>query len=226
MSARLDEDVDYPELCGPELCGDEAEPQRTSDVLAGFRADLPKDRVTLADLIAALGDRSLGTVLLALALPTIAPVPLGVSVLCDLPLMLFSLRLLFGKRDAVLPQWLLNRSVSQATAARLLDAVMPRLLWIEGMLKPRLHALAEVDKERWFGLLIFVLIGICIVPVPLMGWLPGFALVLISLGLIERDGGAVGVGLLLSVGAVVAAFVLVSGLSYAGHELLANQLSP
>ncbi|WP_448187258.1 exopolysaccharide biosynthesis protein [Azospirillum sp. sgz301742] len=219
MSAELDEDC-------PDLCGAEGEPQRTSDVLAGFRADLPAGRVTLAHLIAALGDRSLGTVLLALALPTIAPVPLGVSVLCDLPLMLFSLRLLFGKRDAVLPGWLLTRSVSQATAARMLDAVMPRLVWIEAMLKPRQRRLAEVDKERWFGLLVFVLISICIVPVPLMGWLPGFALVLISLGLIERDGGAVGVGLLLGVGAVVAAVMLVSGLSYAGHELLANQPTP
>jgi len=215
MSAQLDEDEAYPDRCGAE-----SEPQRTSDVLAGFRANLPADRVTLADLIAALGDRSLGTVLLALALPTIAPVPLGVSVICDLPLMLF------GKRDAVLPGWLLRRSASPATAARLLDAVMPRLLWIEGMLKPRRPHLAEVDRERWFGLLVFVLITICIVPVPLMGWLPGFALVLIALGLIERDGGAIGVGLLISVGAVVAAFVLVSGLSYAGHELLTNQPAP
>ncbi|HYG87026.1 MAG TPA: exopolysaccharide biosynthesis protein [Azospirillum sp.] len=216
MSAQLDEDC-------PQALADE---QRTSDVLAAFRADLPRGRVTLAHLIAALGDRSLGTVLLALALPTIAPVPLGVSVLCDLPLFLFSLRLLFGKRDAVLPAWLLRRSVSRDNAARMLDAVMPRLLWIEAMLKPRLPRLAHVDGERWFGVLVFVLITICIVPVPLMGWLPGFALVLIALGLIERDGGAIAVGLLLSVGAVIAAVVLVSGLSYAGHELLANEPMP
>lgn len=202
------------------------EERRTSDVLAAFRADLPTPRVTLADLIAALGDRSLGTVLLALSLPTIAPVPLGVSVVCDLPLMLFSLRLLFGRRDVVLPGWLMRRSVSRDTAARMLDAVTPRLLWIEAMLKPRLRFLAHVDGERWFGLLVFLLIGICIVPVPLMGWLPGFALVLIALGLIERDGGAIAVGLGLTVAAVAAAVILVSGLSYAGHELLANEPAP
>ncbi len=220
MSAQLQ--GDSPTL----ILSDAAEPQRTSDVLAAFRANLPADRVTLAHLIAALGDRSLGTVLLALALPTIAPVPLGVSVLCDLPLMLFSLRMLFGRRDAVLPVWLLRCSVAQPTAARLLDAVTPRLLWIEAALKPRLPALAEIDKERWFGLLIVILISICIVPVPLMGWLPGFALVLIALGLIERDGGAVGAGLALGLGAVVFAFVLITGLSYAGHELFAIQPIP
>ena len=207
-------------------CSPVAEAERTSDVLAAFRANLPAGRVSLADLITALGDRSLGTVLLALSLPTIAPVPLGVSVLCDLPLMLFALRMLFGRRDVVLPQWLLRRSVERATAERMLDAVMPRLTWIEAMLKPRLPALAEVDRERWFALLITLLITICIVPVPLMGWLPGFALVLISLGLIERDGGAIGVGLLLSMAAVLAAFVLVSGLSYAGQELFSVSSIP
>jgi len=222
MSAQFDYEDDSPILAPTG----EPEEQRTSDVLAAFRANLPAGRVTLAHLIAALGDRSLGTVLLALALPTIAPVPLGVSVLCDLPLMLFALRLAFGRRDAVLPAWLLRRSVATATAARMLDAIMPRLVWIEAMLKPRLPRLAEVDRERWFGLLVLVLITICIIPVPLMGWLPGFALVLISLGLIERDGGAVGVGLLLGVGAVVFAGVLVSGLSYAGHEFLADQPTP
>ncbi|HEY0836708.1 MAG TPA: exopolysaccharide biosynthesis protein, partial [Azospirillum sp.] len=194
---------DFPRDRMPAFDAEGEEEVRTSDVLARFRADLPGPRVTLGDLIAALGDRSLGTVLLALALPTIAPVPLGVSVICDLPIVLYSLQLTFGRRGAVLPDWLLRRSVERGTAARMLDAMMPRLTRIESLLKPRLPRLAAIDGERWFGLLIFILSMICIVPVPLMGWLPGFALVLISLGLIERDGGAIGVGLLLSVAAVV-----------------------
>jgi len=197
----------------------EDEEVRTSDVLARFRDNLPGPRVTLGDLIAALGDRSLGTILLALALPTIAPVPLGVSVICDLPIVLYSLQLMFGRRGAVLPDWLLRRSVDRATAARMLDAMMPRLVRIESLLKPRLHRLAVIDGERWFGLLIFILSMICIVPVPLMGWLPGFALVVISLGLIERDGAAVGTALLLTVAAIVAAVVLISGFSYAAMSL-------
>ena len=58
-------------------------------------------------------------------------------------------------------------------------------------------------------------------PLPLTGWLPGFALVLISLGLIERDGGAIGIGLGLTVAALVFLTLVASGLSYAGHQLLA-----
>lgn len=198
-----------------------AEEERTSDVLAHFRANLPPDRVSLGDLIQALGDRSLGTILLAVALPTIAPVPLGVSCLFDLPILLYTAQLAFGTRGARLPEWLLRRSVSRSMAAKTLDVAMPRLIGIEKMLKPRHHRLATIDRERWFGLLLFILTLTCIVPLPLTGWLPGFALVLIALGLIERDGAAIGVGLGLTVAALVFFALVASGLSYAGHQLLA-----
>lgn len=199
----------------------DADEERTSDVLAKFRANLPPGRVSLGDLIRALGDRSLGTILLALALPTIAPVPLGVSCLFDLPILLYTAQLAFGRRGASLPDWLLNRSVSRSMAGKTLDTAMPRLLWIERMLKPRGHRLSHIDGERWFGLLLFVLTLTCIVPLPLTGWLPGFALVLIALGLIERDGGAIGVGLGLSATALVFFLLVATSLSYAGHQLLA-----
>lgn len=195
-------------------------PERTSALLRRFRATLPGERVTLGDVMAALGDRSLGTILLALALPTVAPVPLGLSVLFNLPLLLFAIQLAFGRGGAGLPGWLERRSVENRTAGRMIDSVAPRLEWIERMLKPRAAALARIEQRSWFGLLVLVLAVIAFVPVPLMGWLPGFALVFIALGLIERDGAAVGFGLLLGSAAVLFAAALVGGLSYAGQELL------
>jgi len=195
---------------------------RTSGVLAAFRADLPAEQVSLGDLITALGDRSLGTVLLALALPTVAPVPLGVSVLFNTPVLLFSLRLMLGRGDTVLPGWLLRRSVSARAAGTMLDAVLPRLRSIERLLQPRWPRLAAIDGERWFGGMVFLLALAAFVPLPLTGWLPGFALLLLALGLIERDGGAVGAGLGLGLAGVVFFVAMASGLSYAGHELIVN----
>ncbi|WP_114858162.1 exopolysaccharide biosynthesis protein [Azospirillum brasilense] len=200
--------------------------ERTSDVLAAFRANLPDGRVSLGDLIQALGDRSLGTILLALSLPTIAPVPLGVSCLFDLPILLFSAQMAFGKRGAALPGWILRRSVSRSLAARMIDKAMPRLTAIERMLKPRHSRFASIDGERWFGVLVLLLSLTCVVPLPLTGWLPGFALVLLSLGLIERDGAAVAVSLALTVAALVFFALVASSLSYAGQTLLAATSYP
>jgi len=195
---------------------------RTSEVIAAFRDDLPEGRVTLGDLIAALGDRSFGSIMLALSIPTIMPVPLGVSVLCDLPILIFSGQLALGRGAVELPRWLLRRSVKRDTAARLLDAVLPRIRWLERVLKPRLLHLTTPERERWLGVICFLLTAIAIVPLPLTGWLPGFALVLISLGLVERDGAAVAIGLGLGVAAVAVAFAVVTSLAYAGTLLLAG----
>lgn len=196
--------------------------ESTSDVLSRFRRHLPSPRVTLADMMDALEDRSIGTILLLLAIPTVSPIPLGLSALFNLPVLLFCLQLAVGRGDAGLPKWLLRRSVDHGTAVSMIDAVLPRVKSIEAMLKPRFSRFADIDRQRWFGLLCLVLAVIAFVPLPLMGWLPGFALVFLSLGLIERDGVAVVISLAFAVGAVIVAALIVSGMFYAGHEFLDN----
>lgn len=194
--------------------------ERTSAVLRRFRDGLPPNRVTLGDFLAALGDRSLGTVLLALSLPTVSPVPLGISVLFNLPVLLFAFRLALGGDGPALPGWLLRRSAAPAAAGKLLDAAVSKVESIEKLLKPRLHRLAHVDSWPGFRCWVALLALTAFVPVPLMGWLPGFSLVILALGLIERDGAAIAVSLALGIAALVAAVVLIGGLSYAGQELL------
>lgn len=197
-----------------------AEEERTSTVLRRFSANLPQDRVTLADLLAALDDRSLGAVLLALSLPTVSPVPLGISVLFNLPVLLFAFRLALGGDGPALPGWLLRRSAASTTAEKLLTAAVAKVESIERLLKPRLHGLAHIDSWPGFRWWVALLALTAFVPVPLMGWLPGFSLVILALGLIERDGGAIAVSLALGVAALIAAVILIGGLSYAGQELL------
>lgn len=194
--------------------------ERTSDVLRRFRAELPAGRVTLENFLTALGDRSLGTVLLALSLPCVSPVPLGISVLFNLPVLLFTFRLAFGGDAPSLPGWLLRRSADVKLTGKLLDAAVSKVAGIEKLLRPRRTRLAHIDSHPWFKWWLALLALTAFIPVPLMGWLPGFSLVVLALGLIERDGTAVAVSLALGVAALIAAALLIGGLSYAGQELL------
>ena len=193
--------------------------RRISEVLAEFRDTLPPDRVTLADAMAALGDRTIGGILLVLALPTVMPVPLGVSVLFNLPVLLFTFQMMRGGGTVDLPGWLLRRSVTSEAAARMIVAVLPKLRWIERMLTPRWGHLTADGFERWLGTICFVMAAIAITPLPLIGWLPGFGLITIALGLIEHDGLAVAVGLGFGVAALAFATGLIVSLAYAGTLL-------
>ena len=56
-----------------------ARPTRTSDLLREFARSLTSDRVSLAEIVAGLGDRGLGVLIAIFALPNILPsaVPFG-----------------------------------------------------------------------------------------------------------------------------------------------------
>jgi len=195
------------------------DPERISAVLERFRAGLTGERVSLADVTAALSERSVGAFLLLLSIPTVSPIPLGPSMLFNLPLLLYCLRLVVRPNEAGLPARLARRSVTRGTAERLLDAAVPRIRRVERYLKPRPPALTDIDRGRRFRLLCLVLAIIAFVPLPLMGWLPGFALILMALGVIENDGRALVSGLITAFAAVVVALGIAGGMAWAGFEL-------
>jgi hypothetical protein len=194
--------------------------RRISELLADFRHGLTAETVSFADAVAALGDRTAGTLLLLLAIPTVMPIPLGVSVLFNLPVLVFSAQLMLAGPGRPLPDWMLRRSITVGAASLMIDRILPTLRWIERMLKPRWPWLLSRWFCRWLGTVCFVMAFIAILPVPLIGWLPGFGLIIVALGLIEHDGAAVALGLGFGAAAVVFGMILVSGLSYAGTLLL------
>ncbi|MBI1206532.1 MAG: exopolysaccharide biosynthesis protein [Azospirillum sp.] len=193
--------------------------RKVSEILAEFRATLPEGRVSMADAVAALGSRSFGSCVLVLAVPTILPIPLGVSVLFNLPIVIFAAQMVAGRGAVALPAWLLGRSMASADAGRLLDRLIALVCRVERLSRPRLLGLVGPGSERWLGFACFLMAVIATIPLPLVGWLPGFGLVLIGLGLIERDGNAVVIGLGFGIAALVFFLAVAYGLLYAGNAL-------
>ena len=196
-----------------------------SELLRDFRATLPTDRVSLEQALEALGPRSYGGFLLVLAIPTVMPVPLGVTIICNLPILIFSAQMMVGRRSLVLPAWLLNHSLPTSAAEAALNRLIPYLAAIEPLLKPRMLSITAPQAVRWLGIACFFMAIIAVVPLPLVGWLPGFGLFLVALGLLARDGVVVALGLALGVAAVAFAAVVVAGLAYAGTAILEADLA-
>ncbi|HSK39790.1 MAG TPA: exopolysaccharide biosynthesis protein [Arenibaculum sp.] len=199
--------------------------KRVTDILERFRAELPDRelpdrRITLADCVDVLGDRAFGGFVLLLSLPNILPLPWGMaSVLC-IPILLISAQMILGRRTLWLPAAVLRRGFDRAVVARMLDRAIPRLRWTERWLKPRLLFLTSPVAERAVGALFVFLCFVLVVPVPFLGWFPAFALVAVSLGLVERDGVVLAVGLLLSALTFLAAMLVFGGLAESGSAII------
>lgn len=174
-------------------------------------ADDPiRERVSVGDLLAALGDRAIGALLFIFAFPNVLPTPPGTSAILGAPLLFLAAQLAFG-RQPWLPAIITKRSMSRDDFQTLIRRIGPWLARAEKLLKPRMSSLALPPMEYLIGLVCLFLAALLVLPIPLGNMLPALAISLIALGVLERD------GLWVLAGLVTAglAIVVVSGVVFA-----------
>lgn len=181
-----------------------------SAVLCLLAAQTDRERISVADLLAAMGDRALGALMFVFAIPNVLPVPPGTSAILGAPLIFLAAQLMLGQAPW-LPKLVADRSMSHADFAALVRRVAPWLRRAERMLRPRFPWLAQPPMEFVIGFVCMLLALVLVLPIPLGNVLPALAIAVLALGVLERDGLWVLVGL----AAAIASVVLVSGVVYA-----------
>ncbi|WP_431860296.1 exopolysaccharide biosynthesis protein [Azospirillum sp.] len=178
---------------------------RASELLEEFLAHEHGERITLGDLVRILGDRAFGAMVLLLAIPNVLPVP-GLSTVTGLPIVLIAAQLMFGRAQPWLPRRLAAASMEREGFLHVLRRAHPRMQWIEDrLLRARLPALTSPVAERFIGAAMVVLAAVLALPIVFGNQPPAFALALLALGLIEKDGAFIVAGLV--AGAVAIAIV-------------------
>lgn len=181
-----------------------------SDVLHALAQDDSRERIAVGDLLSALGDRAVAALLFIFAVPNVLPVPPGTSAILGAPLVFLAAQLAFGRRPW-LPTVIARRTMMRADFAALVRRIGPSLARAERLLRPRAIGLALPPMEYIVGLVCLLLSIVLVLPVPLGNMLPAFAISLLALGIMERDGLWILAGL--AVAAVSA--VVVSGVVFA-----------
>ncbi len=181
-----------------------------SAVLRLLAADLDRTRISVGDLLAVLGDRALGALMFVFAVPNVLPAPPGTSAILGLPLLFLAVQVTFARRPW-LPALITRRSMSREDFHQLVRRIAPWLERAEKLLRPRFSFLALPPMEQCIGLICLLLALILALPIPLGNMLPALAISLMALGLVERDGVWIGIGLLMTALAVV----VVSGVVFA-----------
>ena len=184
-----------------------------SDMLSALAQDTSRERISVGELLTALGDRALGAMLFIFAFPNVLPTPPGTSTVLGAPLIFLAAQLAFGRKPW-LPAVVAKRSMSHRDFAALIRRIAPWLQRAERLLRPRLSRLALPPMEYMIGLVCLLLAVVLVLPIPLGNVGPALAISLLALGVLERDG----LWILAGVGVAVASVVLVSGVIYAMTE--------
>jgi len=180
-------------------------PARTSEVLREL-AYAEGERISFRELLLVLRDRAFGFTMLVFALPCCLPMPPGIPTICGFALVIISLNLIAVRRRLWLPSAIADRSIARADLRRIVHRLLPYLQWLERLCRPRLTALTEPVGKVFIGLVVLVLGFIMILPIPLIGNIPpGAATAVIAIGVTERDGLVVLIGLVTAAAAVAVA---------------------
>jgi hypothetical protein len=184
----------------------------------------PAPRLSIDDLVAALGNSGFGLLLLALALPNLVPGPFipGFSLPFALGVALLGTQLARGAPRPRLPSWLGRRSIGIERVHRLVRAAEPRLERLERFVAPRPSWLTEAVGRRLVGGALVALGAALALPVPLGNSSTGLAIGVVALGLLAGDGRAIACGL--GFGVVATAWSV--AVLVAGGRLLQWLLAP
>ena len=177
---------------------------RTAELLRTAPDSTSGDTITLGEFLDAIGERAFGFVILILALPNFIPVPIGVGGVMGVIVIFIGLQMLAGLEHPWLLRKLRARGVSRASVEKFVKRLTPLLRWLERICRPRFEKLTEHPGHRITGFLL-VLVGIALaLPIPFTNYVFGLLLVVYAVALIERDGIALVVAWIASLGVAIA----------------------
>jgi hypothetical protein len=168
---------------------------KASAALSGLANQASGRDVSLGEIVAALEDRGFGILAIFFALPN-AVIP-GLSFILGAPVLLFALQLAAGRREVWLPSFLACRTIPAAMFQKIAARSMSFLNWMERRLRPRWMWLVSRSGERLLGLYIAIVAVFLMTPVPFGNALPALGISIMSAGLIEKDGKAAAIGIVL-----------------------------
>lgn len=196
-----------------------------SDTLTGMIASIRGNTITLRELMIEIGEQGFLLLCALLTLPFLIPVSIpGVSTVFGAAIILISLAITLN-RMPWLPKRILDREIDTEKLVPTLRKGAALVSRLDRYVRPRLNFLTEgALMNRFNGLMIMaggVLLMFPLGLIPLSNTLPGIAILLLSLGIIQRDGLMVAGGYFFLVATTVyfavlgyAAFAAGQGLSH------------
>ncbi|MHB1102932.1 MAG: exopolysaccharide biosynthesis protein [Devosia sp.] len=194
---------------------------RLSAILLAIAQAQDKDRISVGDLLEALRRRALGALMFIFAVPTALPMPPGVSAIVGAPLLFLSVQLMFGMRPW-LPKIITDRSLSKVDFDKVVATTAPWLAKAESIMRPRLQFLARGPAVHLVGFVALAMSIVLFLPIPLGNMLPSVAICIMALGILERDGVWVLIGVALAIVSVIIVWGVMWALIFGALYVLSN----
>lgn len=179
--------------------------QKTSALLRQIVGEFPRKTIAVGEFVAHFRQRSFGALFILLAVVGLVP---GLSFFAGIAMIVPAIQMTIGYRAPALPGFLQRQKVP---LARFAAAISDAITWIERLeayVRPRWLFMYVFPIPNLVGLAILGLAFVIMLPLPLSNLPPAIALIGVSLGLLERDGLMILIGLVATAGALAIGAVM------------------
>lgn len=154
------------------------------------------DRIPVRDLVEAMDAIGFGLVMMIFAFGIVIPLPPPFPSIISIPLAIFSLQMALGYSAPKLPKRFSDLSVKRSVLAMLVQKSSPYIRRVERILKPRFSFMTYGIMERIIGVFTLIFSISIFLPIPLSNFIPGLGILIISFGLLGKDGLIVIIGII------------------------------
>lgn len=191
----------------------EKEHKTASDVLQEVVENNNADMLSIYEIKQSLHERGFGIIMTLFALPLCVPaLPPGVTALPAIPLIFFSLQIIWGMGSPWIPKFIGNKKIKRTTLAFIVEKSSPVLRRIEKLLRARFSFASSNGGEKIIGVFSLIFALSILVPLPFTNLIPAIGILFMSLGLLSKDGIMIILGIIIgAIGVTITSIVLIYG---------------
>ncbi|PZO86951.1 MAG: hypothetical protein DI626_05175 [Micavibrio aeruginosavorus] len=172
-------------------------PRALSDLLTELKNRFEGQDVRMSDILEGFHERGFGFFLLLMGLFCIIPIPtFGLKSLVCLPMGLLTLQQALGFHTLWMPDIIRRKVVRKDIFEAFMDHAFKWTAKLETIAKPRYAHMTQGIFSYLIGITGTLMVACIIMPLPLTNTVPAIGVILMSVGVLVRDGLAVLIGMI------------------------------
>ena len=189
--------------------------------------DKAKDQedISLGEINKHLSKCGFAILMILFAFPMAIPLPYppGFTTVLGIPILIFSIQMMFGMKNPLLPAWAAKKTIKSSHLSFAVNKSHKYFVFLEKRMKERMPYFSSDNGEKIIGFVSFICSISIVLPIMFGNSVPSAGVCIMALGLLGRDGLVIILGIVVSiVGLFVATMVVY--LFFWGAKLAAGGL--
>ena len=163
-------------------------PRTASDILNNIYTKNIEDNIKIGTLLKSVDSGGFALLNLILSLILFIPTPPPIATISAILIIFLSFQMILGLKEVWLPNFIVNKSIKRTTLALIVGKSSIYLSKMEKITRRRFIFMESDIMQRIIGLIILILAILSLTPILFANSMPGISIILISFGMLNKDG--------------------------------------